>query len=111
MKTRVTVESVTDELNAIRDRAMALDQPSAARGAVETKAKLHGLLVDRKESGGPGDFAALQTQEQVLALLRAELGEDIAALVSTALATRDQPTEALPGNACDAQRDPTEALN
>lgn len=93
MKTRVTVESVTDELNAIRDRAMALDQPAAARGAVETKAKLHGLLVDRKETGQPGDFAGLQTAEQVLSLLKAELGDDIAALVAAKLAQREERTE------------------
>lgn len=92
------METVTAELDAIRDRAMALDQPSAAKGAVETKAKLHGLLVDRKESGAPGEFSQLQTREQVLALLRTELGEDVAALLAAKLASVD----ALPGDACDA---------
>jgi hypothetical protein len=89
MKTRVTVESITEELDAVRDRAMATEQLSAAKGAIETKAKLHGLLIDRKESGAPGDFQGDQTMEAVLARVEAELGAGIAVLLRAELAKRD----------------------
>jgi hypothetical protein len=68
---------------------MATEQLSAAKGAIETKAKLHGLLIDRKESGAPGDFQGDQTREAVLARLATELGDDVAALVAAKLAERD----------------------
>jgi hypothetical protein len=89
VKTRVTVESITEELDAVRDRAMATEQLSAAKGAIETKAKLHGLLIDRKESGAPGDFQGDQTMEAVLARVEAELGAGIAVLLRAELAKRD----------------------
>jgi hypothetical protein len=101
MKTRVTVESITNELDRIAAGAEANLQFGAAKGAVETKAKLHGLLIDRKESGLPGDFAGLQEQD-VVALVRKELGDAAAALLIASL----------PGIACDAtERGPDEPLN
>ena len=56
------------------------------------------MLVDRKEQGQPGDFAGLQSADEVLALVRAELGDETAALLAKALGKQ----EALPGDACDA---------
>ena len=85
MKTRVTVESLTADLDRIMEKAEAAAQFGAARSAVDTKAKLHGLLVDRKESGAPGEFAGLQSEADVLARVRAELGEDAAVALAKAL--------------------------
>lgn len=45
-------------------------------------------MVDRKEIGAPGDFAALETEEGVLALVQEELGEQAAALL---IAVLDKP--------------------
>jgi hypothetical protein len=92
VKTRVTVESITEELDAIRDGANAALQFGAAKGAVETKAKLHGLLIERKEAGAPGDFAGLQSVDDVLALVKAELGDETATVLASVLARRDQGT-------------------
>ncbi len=86
MKTRVTVETITAELDEARALALRCDQPSAAISATATKAKLHGLIVDRKESGQPGDFAGLQSEQAVLDRVREELGDETALLLTAALA-------------------------
>ena len=113
MKTRVTVESITNELDRIRDGAEGALQYGAARSAVETKAKLHGLLVERKESGQPGDFAGLQSASEVLALVRSELGDETAALLAAALDRREADPGALPGEIAAVQHesDPDPTLN
>lgn len=104
VKTRVTVETLTEEFNAAIELAKATGNPSAITGAALAKGKLHGLIVDRKESGAPGDFAGLQTQEQVLALLKAELGDEVAALLAAKLAMQESEVDQSP-------RDPNESLN
>lgn len=118
MKTRVTVESVTTDLRRIAEGAEADKQFGAAKGAVETMAKLHGLLVDRKESGGPGEFAGLTSAEDVLALVRTELGDDTAAVLAAALARQDKAEEQEAEQPAptvdlvdDTPRDPGAALN
>jgi len=45
----VTVESITKELDENRKKADDLDQPAAMNTATATKAKLHGLMVDKAE--------------------------------------------------------------
>lgn len=104
MKTRVTVETISDQLDEDRAFAKAVDQAGPALNATIAKAKLHGLIVDRKESGAPGDFASQNTVDDVLALVRKELGEQAAALLISALE--------LPGSACGAtERSPDDTLN
>ena len=83
---------------------LGLDQAGPALNATIAKAKLHGLIVDRKESGLPGDFAALSTPDDVLALVRKELGDEAAALLLAAL---DKPQ----AQALDITRNPDEPLN
>jgi len=86
MKTRVTVETITQDLDRIAQGAEAALQFGAAKGAVETKAKLHGLLIERKESGAPGDFASLGSVDEIVAKVRSELGEQAALLLQGMLA-------------------------
>jgi hypothetical protein len=52
----VTVDTLVRELESARVVAMAKGNLSAAVGAIIGKAKLLGLLVERKEKGAPGDF-------------------------------------------------------
>jgi len=109
-RNRITVDTLLQDLADDRALARTLGQPSAAIAATQLSAKLTGLLVDRKESGAPGDFAGLQSAGEVLALVRAELGEETAALLTAALARRDEAS-ALPGDACDAtERDESSTL-
>lgn len=83
MKTQVTIASITEDLDRITAGAEAAAQWGAAKGAVETKAKLHGLMVERHESGEPGAFG--DSQDTVLARVAAELGADAAADLARAL--------------------------
>jgi hypothetical protein len=104
-RNRITVDSLLDDLQADRALARELGQTAAAIQATQLSAKLVGLLVDRKETGNPGDFASLQTRDEVLQVLMTELGEDAARLLSAAL------SGALPGPIIDATRNPDDTLN
>jgi hypothetical protein len=86
----VTVDTLIDELAADRALARRLGQPSAAIQATMLTAKLVGLLVDRKETGRPGECVGLQSESEVLARVRSELGEDCAETLAAALAQQDQ---------------------
>jgi len=90
MQTRVTVETISSQLDEDRAFAVRVEQAGPALNATIAKAKLHGLIVDRKETGQPGDFAALQTADEVLAMVRQELGEAAAAALIAAMA-QDEP--------------------
>ena len=95
-KTKISLESLMSDLDADRELARRLDQPSAAIQATVVKAKLAGLMVERKESGAPGDFASLSA-EQIVAKVRADHGEDVAKLLQAALdKSEPAPSEALP---------------
>lgn len=94
MKTQVTVASISDQLDEDRAFAQLVEQAGPALNATIAKAKLHGLVVDRKESGGPGDFAQ-QSAAEVLELVRRELGDDTAAALAKALAAQDEPAKAI----------------
>lgn len=52
-RTLVTVQSLTDELEEARSIAIAEKQSSAAVAATLGKAKLHGLLIEKKQHTGP----------------------------------------------------------
>jgi hypothetical protein len=75
MRKGITIDSICDELDAAREGAMADKQFATAVSASLGKAKLMGLLIDRKESGKAGEFAHLSIEE-----LRKQLKEDLDAL-------------------------------
>lgn len=79
-KTEYTIEKALLHLEEDRQLARSKDQPGAAIQATQLAAKLVGLLVDRKETGAPGDFANLETPEQVLEAIGADMGKDAADL-------------------------------
>ena len=112
MKTRVTVETISAQLDEDRAFAQRVDQAGPALNATVAKAKLHGLIVDRKESGAPGDFASLQTAEEVLALVRAELGDAAADALTAAMAQREEVEQPEPEQPVVVERrDPNSTLN
>ena len=61
----VTVQSLLGELEEARSRADSLDQLSAAVRAIEAKAKVSGLLVQKVEVGVAGEFDGCNTVEEV----------------------------------------------
>lgn len=65
-QTKLTVESLLAELEQARAKATDLRQLSAAVRAIESKAKISGLLIQRTEIGGPGDFSGNETAEEVV---------------------------------------------
>jgi len=65
-KTQVTVESLVNELEEARKRADSLDQLSAVVKAISEKARISGLMVQKVEVGGPGDFSKCDTVEAVV---------------------------------------------
>jgi hypothetical protein len=74
-KAEVTRDSILAELEEARVMAKKNGQPAAAVSASMGKAKLVGLVVDRKEVGAPGEFADLED------MTTDELREHFAALV------------------------------
>jgi len=111
LKTRVTVEKITDQLDEDRAFARRLGQPATAHAATVSKAKLHGLLVDRKEVGTPGGFEALETSEEVLALVGRELGAEAAAALGAALEKRETEPPEVEQLAIDATTAPGDMVN
>jgi hypothetical protein len=99
---QITVDTLLDDLEHARVLAHGEGQASAAVQATMAKARLLGLIIDRKESGAPGDFAGLQTADEVIALVRNELGEQAAQalsrLVAAAPEQEPEPTHEAPGS-------------
>jgi len=91
-KTKISLETLLSDLADDRALARELGQPSAAIAATTLAAKLTGLLVERKESGAPGDFAGL-TAEQAIDQVRKDHGEAKAAALAALL---EQPDTSLP---------------
>jgi Terminase small subunit len=66
-ETKVTTAGLIAELEDARKKATDLEQLSAAVRAIESKAKISGLLVERKqvEVGGPGSFDHLTDPREI----------------------------------------------
>lgn len=119
-RTRITIESLLHDLAEDRALARETKQVSAAIAATQLSAKLVGLLIDRKESGQPGDFSDLTSADEILARVRADLGDEMADAITQALAKQaDTPADGTvePGPAVgelvelDAERDDGATLN
>lgn len=88
----ITKQWVLAKLVTNAERALEREDGSTANRALELIGKEQGMFIDRKESGAPGDFAQQQTAEEVLDLVRKELGEETAALLAAALGRREAET-------------------
>jgi hypothetical protein len=83
---RVTVESISAELDEAREVARNNDQASAMVAASATKAKLYGLEIKRVEQGNVGDFSQAKTTKdmakaELVALGVSDPSEDMVAMV------------------------------
>lgn len=63
LRAEVTVQTILDELAEARNLALQNGQPAAAVAASMGRAKVRGLIIDRKETGRPGDFEAMSDNE------------------------------------------------
>jgi len=75
-KTRVTVESLLDELKRTIDDAREAKQHAVVVSSLTLAAKLVGLLVERAEIAGPGGFAGCETVDEVAAKMLDETSLD-----------------------------------
>jgi hypothetical protein len=80
----VTVDRILNEYEEARDLAKSQAKPEAMMAASEKKAKLVGLLVERRESGQPGDFDGLQDPAEIIARVANEAGHDAAKALAKA---------------------------
>jgi hypothetical protein len=71
-RAEVTVQSLLEQLDQVLDGAMTEKQFAAARQAIDSKAKLKGLFVDRVEIGGPGEFSSAQSFDEMIDVLMAD---------------------------------------
>ena len=111
-RTRITLETLLNDLAEDRKLARETKQVSAAIAATQLSAKLVGLLIDRKESGAPGDFSDLSSADEILAKVRTDLGDEFADALSAVLSKRDDtPQDVAPAIELDAERDDGATLN
>jgi phage terminase small subunit len=106
-RNRITVDSLIEELDEAKRNAQRLDQPSVEVTAVMSKARLTGLLVDRKEQGAPGDFTGLRSEADTLAKVERELGKDAAEQLAKALQAAENAPSALADDADPLPIEPT----
>jgi phage terminase small subunit len=76
----VTVDSLIEELEEARTNAKQAKQPSAEVSAIVAKARLAGLLIDKKEVKNTG-IEDMNT-EQLIALLREQFGDRTEAILA-----------------------------
>lgn len=65
-RVEVSVSSIAERLLRLSDKGEALGEAagfSVARQAAMDVAKLHGLIVEKKETGKPGDFSKMDDHE------------------------------------------------
>lgn len=85
MKTKVTVETIAAQFVEDREFAIRLEQPGTAHQASVSLAKLFGLMIERKETGQPGEFANLETRQAILDAIAEQLGTEVAKTLEAAL--------------------------
>jgi hypothetical protein len=71
-KTQITAEALLTKLEANIVAADAKGQHGAVNGSIGLMAQLRGLLINRTEIGGAGEFSALQTVDEVVDAMLAD---------------------------------------
>ncbi len=97
---QVSIESLLGELEDARVRATSLDQLSAAVRAIEAKAKISGVIIERQQVEIKGRWSEEAKQEQTDDILRRiaeEKGEQVAAIVADAFGIEYRPSQAVNG--------------
>lgn len=89
----ITVDTLLADLEADRGLAHSEGQGSAAVQATMAKARLLGLIVDRKETGKPGEFDSMQTTDDVLTAVRTEFGDKVADALASEFKAQEPAVE------------------
>lgn len=92
----ITIEKLLSDAEEARKLAIETKQVAAATGAGQFQAKLVGLLIDRKETGSPGDFAGLTSPAEIIAAIRMEMGEGAALALEAMILGAAKPADDVP---------------
>jgi hypothetical protein len=95
-KADITVDRILNEYEEARLLAVEQGKPEAMLSASEKKAKLVGLLVDRREVGNAGEFEQLTDIGEILEKVRQEAGLEAAEALAKAFGLDANPNEAQP---------------
>jgi hypothetical protein len=108
----ITVDRILTEYEDARQLAIAQEKPEAMLNASEKKAKLVGLLVDRREVGNVGDFEQMTDISQILEKVREDAGAEAADALAKAFRLDANPNGAQPnGDDLDTLDQPTDSMN
>jgi hypothetical protein len=111
-KADITVDRILNEYEEARIMATEQAKPEAMLSASEKKAKLVGLLVDRREVGNAGEFEQLTDISEILEKVRQEAGLEAAEALAKAFRLDANPNEAQPnGDDLDTLEPPTGSMN
>ena len=66
LRHNVTVDSLCKELNEAKDLAKDLEQPAAMTGAIMGKAKIHGLVSEKREMTGKDGVPLMPTSIKIV---------------------------------------------
>jgi hypothetical protein len=111
-KADITVDRILNEYEDARLMAMAQQKPEAMGALSERKAKLVGLLVDRREVGNAGEFEQLTDIGEILEKVRREAGLEAAEALAKAFGLDVNQNEPQPnGDELDTLEPPTGSMN
>ena len=85
----VTIEAILSEYEEARNLAKSQEKAAEMLAASEKKAKLVGLLVDRREVGNAGEFDAMNEPSAILEKVAEEAGPEAAMALAKAFGLMD----------------------
>lgn len=95
-KSDITMEKVLTDIQEALNLARSQAKPNDMVNAVMAQAKLVGLLRDRVETGGVGDFDGMENISEILEKVREEAGPEAALALSKAFGLDNAETAKRP---------------
>ena len=83
-KSDITLEKILNDYQSALEMAADSNKPGDMISAAREQARLVGLLVERREVGGVGEFEAMENVEEVLEAVAKEAGNEAAMALAKA---------------------------
>lgn len=83
-KSDITFEKILNDYQLALEMARADRKPGEMVSAAREQAKLVGLLVERRELGGAGDFEQMDNVSEILEAVEKEVGPEVALALAKA---------------------------
>ena len=113
-KSDITVDKVLNDYQYALNLAKAQEKPSEMVAAATAQAKLVGLLRERVETGGVGDFGDAHSISDILEMVSKEAGPEAAMALAAAMgleAPTSQTTKAMEEAVLFISESPSDAVN